>query len=55
MLKLERKLNAASLQHLKLFKKKFELTGSVEKKRTCGRFKNFEREESDLSAELLDN
>ena len=34
---------------------KFELVGSVEKRQRCGHPKNGQREESDLSAEVLDN
>ena len=33
----------------------FELVGSVEKRQRCGHPKNWQREESDLSAEVLDN
>ena len=51
MLKLEDKLDAASLQHLK-FSKKFELADSVKKRwRCCHPI----REGSELSAEILDN
>ena len=35
--------------------KKFELAGSVEKRRRCGHPKYWRRDETKLSAELLDN